>query len=132
MSERDRLIAKAMGLPVWAAPRNPQVLKGGITNVNIKLWDGEEAFVVRMGGDIETHMVKRFNEQACHRASEAVGLSPRIVYADKNILAMAYIDGKTLDAQSVAQPAMLARVAVLLRRLHQNGTLKLRGPVVMF
>ncbi|MDE2318853.1 MAG: phosphotransferase [Rhodospirillales bacterium] len=132
MSEQNRFIAKAMGLPVWAAPRDPQILKGGITNVNIKLWDGGEAFVVRLGGDIETHMVKRFNEQACHRASEAAGLSPRIVYADDNVLAMAYIDGRTLDAQSIAKPAMLPRVAALLRRLHQDGTRKLRGPVVMF
>ncbi len=132
MNKQDRLIAKAMGLPVWSAPRDPQVLKGGITNVNIKLWDGDSAFVVRIGGDIETHLVKRFNEQACHRASEAVGLSPRIVYADKNTLAMAYIDGKTLDAQSIAQPEMLPRVAALLRRLHQDATRKLRGPVVMF
>lgn len=132
MTERDRLIARAMGLPVWEAPRDPRFLKGGITNVNIKLWDGEEAFVVRIGGDIETHMVKRFNEQACHRASEAAGLSPRIVYADETMLAMAYIDGKTLDAPSIAQPAMLTRVAALLRRLHQDATPKLRGPVVMF
>ena len=132
MSERDELIAKAMGLPVWSAPRDPLILKGGITNVNIKLWDCGEAFVVRLGGDIETHMVKRFNEQACHRASEAAGLSPRIVYADENVLAMTYIDGRTLDAQSVAKPAMLARIAVLLRRLHHDGTRKLRGPIVMF
>ncbi len=132
MSERDQLIAKAMGLPVWSAPRDPQILKGGITNVNIKLWDGDEAFVVRLGGDIETHLVKRFNEQACHRASEAVGLSPRIVYADESALAMAYVDGRTLDAQSIAQPAMLTRIAALLRRLHQDATQKLRGPVVMF
>lgn len=132
MNERDEPIAKAMGLPIWTAPRDPQILKGGITNVNIKLWDGDEAFVVRLGGDIETHMVKRFNEQACHRASEAVGLSPRIVYADESVLAMAHVDGRTLDTQSIAQPAMLARIAVLLRRLHQDATQKLRGPVVMF
>ena len=132
MNERDRLIAKAMGLPVWSSPRDPQILKGGITNVNIKLWDGGKAFVVRLGGDIETHMVKRFNEQACHRASEAVGLSPRIVYADDNVLAMSYIDGRTLDSRSIAQPVMLGRIALLLRQLHREATRKLRGPVMMF
>ncbi|WP_298222080.1 choline/ethanolamine kinase family protein [Acidocella sp.] len=132
MNERDRLIAKAMGLPVWNSPRDPQILKGGITNVNIKLWDGGKAFVVRLGGDIETHMVKRFNEQACHRASEAVGLSPRIIYADDNVLAMSYIDGRTLDSRSIAQPVMLGRIARLLRQLHRQATRKLRGPVVMF
>lgn len=132
MIDQDKLVAKAMGLAIWQAPRDPQILGGGITNVNIKLWDGDKAFVVRVGGDIDTHLVKRFNEHACHRASEAVGLSPRIVYADDGLLAMEFIEGRVLDAQRVAVPEMVDRVAHLLRHLHREATRRVRGPVLIF
>ena len=132
MSDLDRLIARAMSLPIWKAPRDPELLSGGITNVNVKLKDGDKAYVVRVGGDIDTHHVKRFNELACHRASEAAGISPRVVYVEDGILAMEFIEGRVLDASSLAEPGMVDRVAELLRRLHRNATAQLRGPVLVF
>lgn len=132
MSQMDKFIARAMGLKVWTAPHSPEILSGGITNVNIKLHDGDNAYVVRVGDDIDTHLIKRFNEQACHRAGERAGISPRIVYADEGILAMAFIAGTVLREESAATPEMVDRIAALLRHLHQQGTKYLRGPVLGF
>lgn len=132
MLDHDRFVARAMALPVWKNPHDPHLLRGGITNINVKLWDGDRAYVVRVGGDIEAHLVKRFNELACHRASEAAGLSPRIVYAEEGVLAMDFIDGRVLTPAEAAAPAMVDRLADVLRRLHREATPHLRGPVLMF
>lgn len=125
-------IARATGLPVWAAPHGAEILPGGMTNFNVKLHDAGKAYVVRIGGDIDAHLVKRFNELACHRAAEAAGLSPRIVHAEAGVLAMDFIEGQVLDAQSAAGDPMIDRIAALLRRLHSQATRSLRGPVLVF
>ena len=132
MTLLDEAITRATGLPIWAAPHNCEILKGGITNVNIKLRDNGKTYVVRIGGDIDAHLVKRFNELACHRAGEAAGVSPRIVHADDGILAMEFIEGRTLDRKTSATPEMVDRIAALLRCLHLDGTRALCGPVLAF
>ena len=126
------MIARAMALPVWIAPHSPQILGGGITNVNIKLQDNGKSYVVRVGTDIDTHLIKRFNEQACHRASERAGLSPEIIHVDDGVLAMAFIEGVVLREDSAATPEMVERIAALLRHLHNQATKLLRGPVLVF
>jgi thiamine kinase-like enzyme len=132
MSIVEKIIDQAMALPIWTAPHDPQILGGGITNLNVKLRDGGSSYVVRIGSDIEAHLVKRFNEQACHRASERAGLSPRIVYAREGILAMEFIDGNVLNNGTASNPEMVDRIATLLRRLHYTATRYLRGPVLAF
>lgn len=132
MNSVDKVIAQAMSLPIWAAPHDPQILSGGMTNLNVKLQDGGRSYVVRIGSDIETHLVKRFNEQACHKASACVGLSPRIVYAHEGVLAMEFVEGKVLNEQAASHPEMVDRIAALLRHLHKQATQYLRGPVLVF
>lgn len=126
------MIERALALPVWTAPHDPELLGGGITNVNVKLWDGGKAYVVRLGGDIDAHLVKRFNELACQRAGEAIGLSPRIIHAGDGMLAMEFIDGQVLNETSAATPEMAGRIAAMLRKLHGEGTRAVRGPVLAF
>lgn len=128
----DQAIARAMALPVWQAPSNPRPLSGGITNLNVRLTDQGRDYVVRVGGDIPEHQVMRFNELACHKAAEAIGLTPAVVHAEHGILAMDFVEGRTLDAADVRDPAMLARIVPLLRQLHDQGRAALRGPVLMF
>ncbi|MEY8840155.1 choline kinase, partial [Cribrihabitans sp. XS_ASV171] len=71
----DEAMARALALSIWADPGAAEALSGGITNHNIKLSDQGRDYVVRVGGDIPVHQVMRFNEQACHRAAHAAGLS---------------------------------------------------------
>ena len=131
MTERTA-IDRALSLPIWKDPRDPVALSGGITNQNIKLTDAGRDYVVRVGGDIPVHQVMRFNEQACHQAAHAIGLSPGIVYTEPGILAMEFVEGKTLNADDILSPGMVDRILPLLKRLHGDGRRALRGPVLMF
>ena len=39
------------GLPCWNNPVGIEPLSGGMTNLNFKVTDGDQAFVVRLGED---------------------------------------------------------------------------------
>lgn len=128
----EHALMRATELACWQDPSQAQLLGGGMTNFNVRLSDQGREYVVRVGGDIPLHQVMRFNEQACHRAAEAIGLSPRIVHIEPGILAMEFVAGRPLLPEDVCDPAMIARVVPLLQRLHGEGLKALRGPVLMF
>ncbi len=132
MSIEQQAIERALSLPIWTEPGKAEALGGGITNVNVKLTDQGRDYVVRVGGDIPLHQVMRFNELACHRAAEAAGLSPKIVHTEPGILAMEFVQGRSLTAEDVRAPGMVERIVPLLKRLHGEGQWHLRGPVLMF
>ena len=48
----DEVRLKAAALPIWKGKVEPVPLSGGITNVNSKVVDGDDTYVVRIGGNI--------------------------------------------------------------------------------
>lgn len=125
-------LERACALSIWSAPEQAALLGGGITNFNVSLVDRGKRYVVRVGEDILLHQILRSNEQAVHRAAQAVGIAPPIVHAEPGILVLDYIDGTPLDEAAVRQDQMLGRILPLLRRCHVDAMAKLRGPVLTF
>jgi thiamine kinase-like enzyme len=125
-------LIRARGLPIWSGPVDPQPLGGGITNVNFLVEDAGRRVVVRIGDDIPIHGVMRFNELAASQAAHAAGVSPAIVHAEPGALVIAHIDGRTLDADDVRDPARLPRILELIARAHRDIPRHLRGPALIF
>lgn len=123
---------RATSLAIWTAPEKAELLGGGITNFNVALSDAGRRFVVRVGQDIPLHQVMRFNEQAVHRAAQAIGIAPAIHYTEPGILVLEFVEGTTLDEAGVRSDAMLARILPLLKKCHREAPLHLRGPVLTF
>ncbi len=126
----DQILDQARQLPCWHGPVNPQPLSGGLSNHNYTVEDGGRKYVVRIGGDAPMHNVMRFNEHACGRAAEAIGITPGQVYTGADVLVMDFIDGKTFDAGDVQ--ANLVRIVSTVKTLHTAGMRALRGPVLGF
>lgn len=125
-------LERATALSIWTAPEQAELLGGGITNFNVALSDQGRRYVVRVGQDIPLHQIMRFNEQAVHRAAQAIGIAPAIVHTEPGILVIDHVDGRTLDEDAVRDDAMLARILPLLRRCHAEAPVHLRGPVLTF
>ncbi len=123
---------RACALSIWSEPGQAALLGGGITNFNVSLVDRGKRYVVRVGEDILLHQILRSNEQAVHRAAQAVGIAPAIVHAEPGILVLDYIDGTPLDEAGVRQDPMLGRILPLLKRCHVDAMARLRGPVLTF
>lgn len=124
--------SRAANLSIWKGPVRPERLTGGITNMNFKVVDGAETFVVRVGDDIPVHQILRFNEAAASRAAYAAGISPEVVHTEPGILVMRYIDGRTLAATDIGDRALLGRIVPLLKRVHREMPRYLRGPLLSF
>jgi thiamine kinase-like enzyme len=127
-----RAAERVAALPIWTGTVRPVRLTGGITNLNFRIDDGGQRYVVRVGDDIPVHHVLRFNEAAASRAAAAAGISPEVVHSEPGILVIRFVDGLTLSAADIREPERLARIVQLLQRLHREMPKHLRGPLLAF
>ena len=119
-------------LGFWKGPVSPERVGGGLTNVNFAVTDGGQRFFVRVGDDIPVHHIMRFNERSANRAAFAAGISPEVVHAEPGVMIMRFVEGKTLTAADVRDPARLQRIVPLIKRVHREMCLHLRGPALAF
>jgi thiamine kinase-like enzyme len=124
--------ARAAGLPLWSGPVEPEPLAGGITNLNFVVRDAGRRYLVRIGGDIPEHNVVRRFELAAARAAHAAGLSPAVRHWQNGALVLDFIEGRTLTAGDVRDPANRDRLAALVRRCHREIPRHYRGPAPIF
>ncbi|MBI2254019.1 MAG: phosphotransferase family protein [Proteobacteria bacterium] len=125
-------MARVEALTCWSGKVQPEVIKGGITNANFRVEDAGRQYFVRIGDDIPVHGVMRFNELSASRAAATCGLSPMVVHAAPGALVFEFVDGKTLSAEDVRQPDMLARILPLMRKCHREMPLHVTGPALIF
>lgn len=122
----------AAGLPCFENPTEIAALDGGITNVNLKLRDGDKQYVVRLGTDIPEHGVLRWNELALSRAAEAEGISPAVIYHAPGVLVLEFIASTALDETGVREPQNLTRIVDLVAKSHRGLGKHLTEPVLSF
>ncbi len=119
-------------LAFWRGPVTPRRVAGGITNRNFRVDDGGESYFVRVGDDIPVHHIMRFNERAAAEAAFAAGISPEVIHAEPGVMIMRFIEGATCTAEDMRDPARLARVVPLVKRVHRELPRHLRGPALAF
>ena len=120
-------------LGLWRGAVTPEPLVGGLSNQNFKVVDRGEAFVVRVTGpDQPVHGLKREFEIAASRAAHLAGIAPELVWAEAGLTVLRWIDGRPLTAARLAEPAMLDRIAPLLRRCHADVGRHVRGAAPCF
>ncbi|MEM8553487.1 MAG: choline/ethanolamine kinase family protein [Pseudomonadota bacterium] len=124
--------ARASTLVCFNDPQDIEPLSGGITNVNLKLRDGDQWYVVRLGDDIPEHGVMRWNELAVSQAAEAAGIAPAVIHHEPGALVLRLIQGRTLEEADVRDPANIDRVTDLVIRAHRDIAGHLTSPVLAF
>lgn len=129
----DAVLRRIGKLALWRGPISLEILPGGLSNENYIVRDGGDAYVVRLvGGDDPAHGIVREREVAVSRAAHRAGLAPELVFAEPGLLVLRLIAGRALTAAEVGEPAMLPRIAALLRRCHREVAPHLRGPAPCF
>ena len=69
----------------------PTVSSGAKASVVGKIRNNKK-YVVRLGDDIPEHLVSRSNELIVSKAASNAGISPQVIYHDKGILILNYIE----------------------------------------
>lgn len=123
-------LAKLRALPIWSGEIEVEPLSGGLSNESYKVTDGGKAYVVRFGKDFPFHHVSREREAMTAKAAAKAGLAPGLVHTGPGVLALDYIDGKTLSPDDVI--AEIPRIVDLVKRYHQIMPKEVSGPGFMF
>jgi thiamine kinase-like enzyme len=125
-------IERVRALPIWQGAALVAPLGGGLTNQNFLVEDGARKCVVRIGDDIPVHQILRSNELAASRAAHAAGVSPEVIYHERGVLVIGFVEGRTLSATDFADPEVLAAAVDLVARAHREIPQHFRGPAMLF
>ena len=125
-------IARAAALRCFTNPQDIEPLGGGITNINLRVRDGERSYVVRLGDDIPEHGVMRWNELALSAAAEVAGISPAVVHSEPGVLVLEFLNARTFDEPDVRDPNNLPRVIDLVLQAHRTLGHHLQQPILAF
>lgn len=119
-------------MPIWQGAALVAPLGGGLTNQNFLVEDGARKCVVRIGDDIPVHQILRSNELAASRAAHAAGVSPEVIYHERGVLVIGFVEGRTLSAADFADAEVLAAAVDLVARAHREIPQHFRGPAMLF
>jgi thiamine kinase-like enzyme len=100
-----------------------EVLGGGITNHNLKVEVGGEAFVLRVAGkDTGLLGIDRTVELAATEAAAALGIGPEVVafVEPEGWLVTRFVAGEVPSLERMSEPRMLSRIALALRAFHDG------------
>ena len=125
-------MSRAEQLSCFENPTDIEPLGGGITNVNLRVTDGDRKFVVRLGADIPEHGVLRWNELALSRAAETAGISPAVHHHEPGVLVLDFLEAETFTEASVRDVNNLPRIIDLMKSAHQGLASHLTSPVLAF
>jgi thiamine kinase-like enzyme len=124
--------ARITALSCWKNKIGIEPLSGGMTNLNFKVSDGTDQFVVRLGEDDPIHLISRANEVASSQAAFKVGVSPELVHHEAGILVTRFIEGRVFAEADVRVDTNLQRILKLLQRFHREVPQQFDGIAVMF
>ena len=119
-------------VPIWNGDINIEPLEGGITNKNYLIKDKKKKYVARFGEDIIHHHIMRFHEIAANKAANEVGIAPEVIYHEKGLLILEYIESDTLTNTEVKKESILKKIISLIKIAHNKIPLYFTGPPIMF
>ncbi|GGE43176.1 choline/ethanolamine kinase family protein [Actibacterium pelagium] len=128
----NKAIERAAGLSCFKAPTEITPLGGGITNVNLRVTDGDADYVVRLGSDIPEHGVMRWNELSLSKAAYELGVAPKVVHHEPGVLVLEFLKARTFSEDDVRDPENLPRIVDLLIKTHRGLGAHLTSPVLAF
>ena len=128
----ENIEEKIAQLECWQSSVEIEPLGGGMTNLNFKVTDGSQQYVVRLGDDDPIHLISRRNEAECCRAAFKAGISPELVYTEPGVLVVRFIEGKVFGEADVRDDNNLKRIVELIRSFHQGIPQHFRQVPVMF
>ena len=117
-------------IPLWENNVEINPINGGLTNQNFLVQENSQKFLVRLGDDIPEHLVSRSNELIASQAASDANIGPKILYHDKGILVLKYIESTTLTEKAVRNKIDL--IIPLIKKIHFEIPKKIFGQSLIF
>jgi thiamine kinase-like enzyme len=105
-------------------------IMSGITNANVKVEVGGEAFVVRLPGlDTELLGIDRQAELEATRTAAAAGVGPDVIDFVEGCLVTRFVAGEQIPEEDVQREDVLANVVRSIRAIHASPPIPSTFPV---
>jgi thiamine kinase-like enzyme len=106
-------------LPIWNGAVEVEQLFGGLQNRTyvVRTAAGEK-FAGRVGFD--QYRTRQTSVVQCTIAAHALGLGPRLVYAEPNLTVTEWIDGRRMEQEELKDWAIMRRVIDRMKILHEG------------
>ncbi len=124
------IIEKVRSLPIWKNLQSVEALHGGVSNASFKVVDANGQYVVRVGDDYPFHQVERQRELIASVAAHRIGLSPEVVHAERGVMVLRFIEGRTYVEADVRQN--LERCVELVKQCHSGMKREITGQGAIF
>ena len=126
----DKTKKLIQSIPIWKNSIEIKTIDGGLTNQNFLVQENSNKFVVRLGDDIPEHLVSRSNELIASKAASEANIGPKVIYSDKGILVLEYIESTTLTAKDVRDKIDL--IIPVLKKIHLEIPKNIFGQSLIF
>ena len=126
----DKTKKLIQSIPIWKNNIEIKTIDGGLTNQNFLVQENSNKFVVRLGDDIPEHLVSRSNELIASKAASEANIGPKVIYSDKGILVLEYIESTTLTAKDVRDKIDL--IIPVLKKIHLEIPKNIFGQSLIF
>ena len=126
----DKTKKLIQSIPIWKNNIEIKTIDGGLTNQNFLVQENSNKFVVRLGDDIPEHLVSRSNELIASKAASEANIGPKVIYSDKGILVLEYIESTTLTAKDVRDKIDL--IIPILKKIHLEIPKNIFGQSLIF
>ena len=87
-------------------------------------------FFLEICKEIPEHLISRENEISASTAASEIGVSPKVIYYNNELIVFNYIQGKTLTEKNIQEN--LTKIVSLLRKVHINIPKKIKGTPQIF
>src|SRR5262245_4449197 len=108
-------------LPIWKGKPQLEPIIGGLCNSSYKVTDSAGSYVARVGFDIPVHGIYQTSVQATAEAGSRLGVTPEVVHTEPALIVARFVPGGTLRPEHIHQPATLAKIVALMKRLHAGS-----------
>ena len=125
-----KILDDVLAVPIWTKKIKITEIDGGLTNKNLLITEDEKKYFVRIGVDIPEHLISRSNELNSNLAAASIKISPNVVYHNKNLQVMEFIESKTLTVEDVQKK--IEKIISLLKKVHKEIPKNLKGQSIIF
>jgi thiamine kinase-like enzyme len=105
-------------------------ITSGITNANVKVEVGDDAFVVRLPGlDTDLLGIDREAELEATRTAAAAGVGPEVIAFVEGCLVTQFVDGEPIPEKDLQREEVLTHVVRSIRAIHASPPIPSNFPV---
>jgi thiamine kinase-like enzyme len=118
-------------IPIFSEKVIIERLEGGISNYSFLINCNNKKFVAKFLNDLMHFNTTHLQEVEANKAAHKLGIAPKIIFYNDNVIVFEYIPHKVLTIEDVKKEKTLKQIVFLLKIVHKKVHNYFRGPAMI-